>query len=58
MIHKNIKLVLSGASLGYSIYQFIEGNIGNGIFFYPSSGTNLILLLQKRVDPLVFSENA
>ena len=33
MIHKNIKLVLSGASLGYGIYQFIEGNIGNGIFF-------------------------
>ena len=33
MIHKNIKLLLSGASLGYGIYQFIEGNIGNGIFF-------------------------
>ena len=33
MIHKNINLVLSGASLGYGIYQFIEGNVGNGIFF-------------------------
>jgi len=33
MIHKNIKLLLTGVSLGYGIYQFIESNIGNGIFF-------------------------
>ena len=33
MIHKNIKIILSSVSLGYAIYQFIEGFIGNGIFF-------------------------
>lgn len=32
MFNKNIKLILAAAALGYAIYQFIEGFIGNGIF--------------------------
>lgn len=49
MIHKNIKLILSGASLGYSIYQFIEGNIGNGIFFFLISVTVLFLYFRNEL---------
>jgi len=49
MIHKNIKLILSGASLGYSIYQFIEGNIGNGIFFFLISATVLFLYFRNEL---------
>jgi len=32
MFNKNIKLVIAGLIIAYAIYQFIEGNIGNGIF--------------------------
>lgn len=32
MFNKNIKLVIAGLIIVYAIYQFIEGNIGNGIF--------------------------
>jgi tetratricopeptide (TPR) repeat protein len=32
MFNKNIKLVLTALIIGYAIYQFIEGYIGNGIF--------------------------
>jgi tetratricopeptide (TPR) repeat protein len=49
MIHKNIKLILSGASLGYGIYQFIEGNIGNGIFFFLISATVLFLYFRNEL---------
>ena len=31
MFPKFIKIVLAIASIGYAVYQFIEGNIGNGI---------------------------
>lgn len=32
MFNKNIKLILAVLIVGYAIYQFIEGFIGNGIF--------------------------
>ena len=32
MFNKNIKLVLVALIVGYAVYQFIEGYIGNGIF--------------------------
>ena len=32
MVNKNIKLVIAGLIIAYAVYQFIEGNIGNGIF--------------------------
>lgn len=31
MFNKNYKLVLAAALLGWAVWQFIEGNIGNGI---------------------------
>lgn len=31
MFHKNIKLVITGLIVAFAVYQFIEGNIGNGI---------------------------
>ncbi|MCW1952837.1 MAG: DUF2892 domain-containing protein, partial [Flavobacteriia bacterium] len=37
MFHKFIKLIIAGLINAYAVFQFIEGNIGNGIF--------LILLL-------------
>lgn len=33
MYNKNIKLVLAILSFGYAIYQFTDGEIGNGIMF-------------------------
>jgi tetratricopeptide (TPR) repeat protein len=32
MFNKNIKLVLVALIIGYAVYQFIEGYVGNGIF--------------------------
>ncbi|TRZ43672.1 DUF2892 domain-containing protein [Robertkochia solimangrovi] len=32
MFNKNIKIILAVLVFGYAVYQFIEGNIGNGIF--------------------------
>ncbi len=31
MFNKNFKLIIAGLIVAYAIYQFIEGNIGNGI---------------------------
>ncbi|MEC7265466.1 MAG: DUF2892 domain-containing protein [Bacteroidota bacterium] len=31
MFNKNIKLVIAGLIIAYAVYQFVEGNIGNGI---------------------------
>ncbi len=31
MFHKNIKLVITVLIVAFAVYQFIEGNIGNGI---------------------------
>ena len=31
MFNKNLKLIIAALILGYSGYQFVEGNIGNGI---------------------------
>ena len=33
MFNKNIKLVLAGAIIAIAIWQFVVGNIGNGIMF-------------------------
>lgn len=33
MFHKNIKLVLAALIIGFGIYQFTEGYIGNGIMY-------------------------
>ena len=58
MFPKYIKLILSTASLGYSIFQFTENNIGNGIalifltllliFFYFKNEIILLAFLRMR----------
>ena len=32
MFHRNIKLIIAGLLLVSGIWQFTEGNIGNGVF--------------------------
>ncbi|MGA0154319.1 MAG: DUF2892 domain-containing protein [Flavobacteriaceae bacterium] len=54
MIHKNIKIILSSVSLGYAIYQFIEGFIGNGIFFTLLSVLILVLYFRNEIILLSF----
>ncbi len=58
MFNKNIKLVLAVLILGWAIYQFVEGNIGNGIaliflagifvFFYFKNEFLLLAFLKMR----------
>ncbi len=38
MFHKNIKLFFAALTIGLAVWQFIEGNIGNGIMFVLLAG--------------------
>jgi len=58
MFNKNIKLVIAGLIFAWAIYQFVEGNIGNGImlilfagifvFFYFKNEFLLLAFLKMR----------
>ncbi len=58
MFNKNIKLILAALILGWAVYQFVEGNIGNGIslvflagifvFFYFKNEFLLLSFLKMR----------
>lgn len=54
MFHKNIKLVLAVAIIGYAIWQFIEGFIGNGIMFLLLSGIFIFLYFKNEIILLSF----
>lgn len=54
MIHKNIKLILSSVALGYAILEFMEGFIGNGIFFVLLSALILFLYFRNEIILLSF----
>ena len=54
MFNKNIKLVLAGAVLGLAIWQFIEGNIGNGIMFILLSLIFVFLYFKNEMILLAF----
>ena len=66
MYNKNIKLILAGLILIYAIYQFVEGNIGNGIaliflagvfvFFYFRNEIILLAFLRMRKQDLEGTE--
>ncbi len=66
MYNKNIKLVLAGLILIYAVYQFVEGNIGNGIalvllagifvFFYFRNEMILLSFLRMRKQDLEGTE--
>ena len=62
MFNKNIKLVIAGLIIAYAIYQFTDGNIGNGIalillslvfiFFYFRNEIILLAFLRMRKQDL------
>jgi hypothetical protein len=63
MFHKNIKLAITALIIGYAIYQFTEGFIGNGImylllstifiFFYYKNELILLAFLKLRKQDFV-----
>ena len=66
MYNKNIKLILAALILIYAVYQFVEGNIGNGIaliffagifvFFYFRNEMILLSFLRMRKQDLEGTE--
>lgn len=54
MFNKNIKLVLAGLIIAAAIWQFIEGNIGNGIFLILLSGIFIFLYFKNEMILLAF----
>ncbi|PKA96705.1 hypothetical protein B0O79_0343 [Flavobacteriaceae bacterium MAR_2009_75] len=54
MFHKNIKLVLAGLIIAYAVYQFVEGNIGNGIFLILFSLIFIFLYFRNEILLLAF----
>ncbi|MGB5227666.1 DUF2892 domain-containing protein [Eudoraea sp.] len=54
MFNKNIKLVIAGLIIIYAVYQFIEGNIGNGIFLILLSSIFVFLYFRNEFILLAF----
>ncbi len=54
MFHKNIKLILAALITGWSVYQFIEGNIMNGIFIFLLAGIFILLYFKNEFILLAF----
>ncbi len=54
MFNKIIKLVIAALIIGYAIYQFIEGNIGNGIFLILLSLIFIFLYFRNEMILLAF----
>ena len=54
MFNKNIKLVLAGLIIAAAIWQFVEGNIGNGIFLILLSGIFIFLYFKNEMILLAF----
>lgn len=54
MFNKNIKLVLTALILGLSVWQFVEGNIGNGIMYFLLSLVFVFLYFKNEMILLAF----
>ena len=54
MFNKNIKLVIAGLIIAYAIYQFVEGNIGNGISLILFSLIFIFLYFRNEIILLAF----
>lgn len=54
MFHKNIKLILAGLIIVTGIWQFTEGNIGNGIFLLLLSLIFIFLYFKNEFILLAF----
>ncbi len=54
MFNKNLKLIIAGLIIACSVYQFIEGNIGNGIFLILLSLIFIFLYFRNEIILLAF----
>jgi len=54
MFNKNIKLVLAVLVIAAAVWQFIEGNIGNGIMFILLAGMFILLYFKNEMILLAF----
>lgn len=54
MFHKNIKLVLAALTLAWSVYEFTQGNIGNGIAILLLVGMFILLYFKNEFILLAF----
>ena len=54
MFHKIFKLIIAAAINAYAIYQFIEGNIGNGISLVLLSTVFIFLYYRNEMILLAF----
>lgn len=54
MFHKNIKLVLAVLIVAVAVWQFVEGNIGNGIMYILLAGVFIFLYFKNEMILLAF----
>ncbi|MUH36364.1 DUF2892 domain-containing protein [Zobellia amurskyensis] len=54
MFNKNLKIVIAVLIIAYAVYQFIEGNIGNGIFLILLSLIFIFLYFRNEIILLAF----
>lgn len=54
MFNKNIKLVLTAITIGAAVWQFYEGNIGNGIMFIILAAMFVLLYFKNEMILLAF----
>ncbi|OAB78193.1 hypothetical protein [Cochleicola gelatinilyticus] len=54
MFHKNIKLVLAALIIALAVWQFVEGNIGNGIMYLLLSTVFIFLYFKNEIILLAF----
>ena len=54
MFNKNFKLVIAALIVAYAVYQFVEGNIGNGIFLILLSTIFIFLYFRNEIILLAF----
>lgn len=54
MFNKNIKIILAGIILALAVWQFIEGNIGNGIMFILLSLIFIFLYFKNEMILMAF----
>ena len=54
MFNKNIKLIVAASIIAFAIYQFTEGNIGNGIFLLLLSAIFILFYFKNELIILSF----
>ena len=54
MFNKIFKLIIAGLTIAFAIYQFIEGEIGNGIFLILLSAIFIFLYFRNEIILLAF----